>query len=143
MAEYERDLVVIRCFDTCVYTLRFPQFFLQAGIKNCRTLLKFLFQFAYKNPDTIAFLDKAFPTLCENTKEEWRQASKDYADGYQSTDRASLPPNLFYRAAIVAEIKARKLHNEKLLSAVKKAKRANERAEKLWEGYTEAKEKYM
>jgi len=137
-------LIQIKCFDSCVYTL-YPQFFKDAPLENLRKIFKFLFQFRWKdgNPEAINDLDVLLPQFCEEAKVKWSDASKAFRDGFKSTDRAALPSNLYYRKEIQAEVKKRKLHNDKLMAAVKSAKAKHEKAVKVWESYTNAKTKYQ
>lgn len=136
--------VRIDCFDTCVYTLKFPQFFETATLTNCKKLFKYLFQFEYKgeNDKTIAFLDTALPELCAEKKGVWHVKSVEYQNGFLSTDRAALPSNLFYRKEINAEIARRKKNNDALMRKVKSAKSQYEHAKKVLESYTDEKQKH-
>ena len=136
--------VRIDCFDTCVYTLKFPQFFETATLANCKKLFKYLFQFEDKgeNDETIAFLDTALPELCEAKKGVWHVKIVEYQNGFLSTDRAALPPNCVYRKQIIEEVARRKRHNEALMRKVKSAKSQYEHAKKVWESYTDEKQKH-
>lgn len=136
--------VRIDCFDTCVYTLKFPQFFETATLTNCKKLFKYLFQFEDKgeNDKTIAFLDTALPELCAEKKGAWHVKSVEYQNGFLSTDRAALPSNCVYRKQIIEEVARRKRHNEALMRKVKSAKSQYEHAKKVWESYTDEKQKH-
>ena len=57
------ETVKIRCFRSTVYTLKWPDYFLQTSYTFTRTLIGFCFQHAWKNEDTIAFLKERMPDL--------------------------------------------------------------------------------
>ena len=55
--------VKIRCFNTCEYSLEWPGFFLQASTTATRKLFDYLFQFSWKNEDSIEFLSQEMPNI--------------------------------------------------------------------------------
>lgn len=59
--------VVIRCFDTCYYTLVYPAFFLDRPKATIQKLFRWLFAYEWysENEATIAFLDRELPLLPE------------------------------------------------------------------------------
>lgn len=135
--------IQIKCFESCVYDLT-PKFFECAAVPKCAKIFKYLFMFCdYRGNDrAIEALEKLLPELCEKAKTEWHDRSIEYQNGYQSTDRAALPSNLFYKKQIDEEIASRKRSNDKLMKAVKSAKSKYDHAVKVWNSYTAAKEKY-
>lgn len=136
--------ITIACFEDCLYTLNFPKVFEDIPLKNCAKLFEYLIRFYWqqKNEDTIRFLNENFPLYIAEAKENWADRSREYADGYLSTDRAALPSNIYQKKQIREEIARRKRQNETLMRAVKNAKWSYERAKKVFESYTNTKAKF-
>lgn len=61
-------VIVIRCFDNCVYRLAYPAFFLEAKKPALRKIFKYLHQFDWKNRETIEFVDREFPNFVNTVK---------------------------------------------------------------------------
>lgn len=136
--------VVIRCFDTCVYTLFYPAFFVNAPKATLRKIFKWLFQFDWyrENEETISFLDRELqlPVLkeaveaqnkqkIEDAKTVWRERLAEYEEEYLNPDPATFPAD-WTKEKKRAERQNRKEQNARRMAYVKDAKTVYERAKK-------------
>lgn len=139
----EQRVLTIKCFDSCVYNLHFPMWFLNATQAHCIKLFKWLFQFGFHhdNQESIAFLSYALPTLIEDTKADWEIKLSEYESGKLSLDKASLPRDWTGKQK-VEEIKRRREHNAALLQTVKDVENTHKKSLKLLELYEEEKAKW-
>ena len=155
-------ILTIKCFDTCVYRLSFPAFFMNKPITTHRKIFTWLFQFDWykENEETIIFLDREMPRLPETIKAEgeqriekaekvWRERMADYQKEYLNPDPATFPAD-WTKAKKREERAIRKQWNATQMIPVKDAKAAYEsakkqapknveRAEMLYEIYRNAK----
>lgn len=136
--------ITIKCFDSCVYQLKFPDFFRNSKLTSCYSIFRYLFIFKEQdgNFETIAFLDDNLPKLCDESKQLWHDCSITYQRDFQSLDRACFPSALFYKDQIQKETECRKRVNERLRRQLLKAKRQYEHDVKLLDKYNEYKNKY-
>ena len=139
-----KKTLTIKCFDACVYSLFFPEWFLQATQAQSKKLFKWLFQFGFhrENQEAIAFLSDALPVLIEDTKAAWDKSLSDYESGKLSLDKKSLPAEWSGKRK-VAEIKNRREHNAALLRAAKTAETTHKRSLKLLELFNETKAEWF
>lgn len=65
-------IIRIRCFDTCLYQLVYPTFFVRVTKATLKTIFKYLFQFGWyeENQQAIAFLDRELPEIVQ-TVDAW------------------------------------------------------------------------
>lgn len=133
------ETVVIRCFDTGVYTLLFPKFFMEAPKAKLKKIFKWLFQFDRydENRAAIEFLDTEIPRFSEYLKTEripetqkaWELRSKEFMDGYRSIDPMFFPSGLNRKEKQTVAATRRK-RNKELMLKVKEAKAAHDKAKK-------------
>lgn len=141
MAKYGKT-VVIRCFDTCVYTLLFPTFFTTAPKATLCKILKRLFQFEWyrENEETIDFLDRELPELNKTVEAEgaeriagaekaWRDRMADYERDFLDPNMASFPAD-WSKDKKREKRKRRKEFNARNMARVKGAKRNYEYTKK-------------
>lgn len=134
--------VVIRCFDTCVYTLVYPAFFVEVPKATLRKIFKWLFQFEWyrENEETISFLDRELPILkdaveaqnkrkIEDAETVWRERLAEYDKAYLNPDPATFPADWTKKQKHV-EQQSRKKQNAHRMARVKDAKTVYERAKK-------------
>lgn len=58
-----RPTIKIKCFDSCVYTLVWPEFFLEAPLGNTKKVIDYMLRYSWKNEETIDFLHVHMPSL--------------------------------------------------------------------------------
>ena len=56
----DNGIVTIKCFDSCVFTLVYPDFFTVSDKATLRKLFKYMFRFDWRNEETIAFFEREF-----------------------------------------------------------------------------------
>ena len=136
--ENNRTLTV-RCFESCHYEIKFPDFFLASPKPTCKKMLQWLIRFDGRYDDNVETEHKLgswFPEAIEDfedaihyTKFAWDERSRKYQNEYKSTNRK------FFEGCTTKEErdleeKRRKYHNNQLMQEVKDAKAKHEKAKK-------------
>lgn len=134
-------VLTIKCFESCVYEVNYPLFFVSAPLPKVKKLFKFMFQFGYLNEAAIADLDRMLPTLAEEWKPIYEAAEKSYTEGLQDTKLSSLPKD-WTKEHKYLEQQRRREHNSELLSNLREAQAQYEHAQKLNELYEMSKAPY-
>ena len=147
----DNNVVTIKCFDTCVYQLVYPQFFIEAGKPTLKKLFKWLFQYEWRNEKTIAFLDENIPeigkAISEINKEKIAKRQSDVNDRQYYYDREYKDPRQAATPEEKQKIKEQNAARKKRLdeaksflkSAEKQAQRDLQRATEVIAIYLEAK----
>lgn len=141
MDKYDRVLV-IRCFDTCTYTIEYPRFFLEADKATLRKILKYLFRFEWlaENQNTICFLNQALPDFVNlidaknaeriaAAEKEWYREQACYQVDFRDPNPATFPVS-WDEGHKKAEKAQRKAWNAKLKERMKNAKSRYEQAKR-------------
>jgi len=133
-------VIVIRCFDNCVYRLAYPAFFLEAKKPAVRKILRYLYEFDWKNTETIAVVEREFPQFVDTVKalgnervsefeRRLQECVEDYERDFLDPDPATFPSD-WPAVKKRAEIKSRKEWNTPRMQRVKNAKVNLEQAKK-------------